>query len=97
MIINFLEKSCTECGGGTSGRPLFKKTKLSIFLGQQPFRPANVLKRNSNKQQPFLCNTRNFFYRSSSIDDVVLQKSRVTRQFGSKKTLSVKTVETHSF
>ena len=28
----FLEKSCTKCGGETSLRSLFKKSKLSISL-----------------------------------------------------------------
>ena len=31
----FLKKSCTKCGGLTSPRQLFKKSKLSISLDQQ--------------------------------------------------------------
>ena len=31
----FLEKSYRKCGGETSPRPKFKKSKLSISVGQQ--------------------------------------------------------------
>ena len=30
----FLEKSYTKCGGETTPRPFFKKSKLSVALGQ---------------------------------------------------------------
>ena len=33
---SFLEKSYTKCGGETIPRTFSKKTKLSIFLNQQP-------------------------------------------------------------
>ena len=33
MRNTFLEKSCTKCGGETSPRPSFKKSKLGISLG----------------------------------------------------------------
>ena len=32
---NFLEKSYTKCGGETSPRPFFKKSKWRISLDQQ--------------------------------------------------------------
>ena len=31
-----LEKSCTKCGGEAIPRPFSKKSKLSIYLDQQP-------------------------------------------------------------
>ena len=31
----FLEKSCSKCGGETSLRPFFQKSKLSIYLDHQ--------------------------------------------------------------
>ena len=31
----FLDKSCTKCGGETSPKPFFKKSKLSVSLEQQ--------------------------------------------------------------
>ena len=34
MRKNFLEKSYTKCGGETIPRPFFKKSKLTISLGQ---------------------------------------------------------------
>ena len=32
----FLEKSCTKCGEEAIPRPFSKKSKLSIYLDQQP-------------------------------------------------------------
>ena len=34
MKKNFLEKSCTKCGGDTIPRPFSKKSKLTISLNQ---------------------------------------------------------------
>ena len=36
MRNTFLEKSCTKFSGGTGPIPFFKKSKLRIFLDQQP-------------------------------------------------------------
>ena len=35
MKNNFLEKSCTKCGGEATPRPFYKKSEPSISLDQQ--------------------------------------------------------------